>query len=252
MLPLNLFRSRTFTGANILTFLLYAALGGTLFFLPLNLIQVQHYPATAAGAALLPFILLMFVLSRWSGGLVARYGGRLPLIIGPLIVAAGYALFLRTGIGGNYWTTYFPPVAVLGLGMAISVAPLTTVVMMSVSQSRAGIASGVNNAVARTAGLVAIAVFGIVMLHGFKDQLGRRLAGSNLTRPVVESVRNQSNKLAAIEIPTNQDADAQQLVRRAIDESFVAGFRTVMAGGVLLAVASALTALTLIKSAFRT
>jgi len=252
MLPLNLFRSPTFTGANILTFLLYAALGGTLFFLPLNLIQVQHYPATAAGAALLPFILLMFVLSRWSGGLVARYGGRLPLIIGPLIVAAGYALFLRTGIGGNYWTTFFPPVAVLGLGMAISVAPLTTVVMMSVSQNRAGIASGVNNAVARTAGLVAIAVFGIIMLHGFKDQLDRRLAGSNLTRPVVESVRSQSNKLAAIEIPTNQDADAQQLVRRAIDESFVSGFRTVMAGGALLAVASALTALTLIKSAPRT
>src|SRR5205823_4577658 len=142
--------------------------------------------------------------------------------------------------GGNYWTTFFPPVAVLGLGMAISVGPLTTVVMSSVSEPRAGIASGVNNAVARTAGLLAIAVFGIVMLHGFKDQLGRRLAGSNLTRPAVESVRNQSNKLAAIEIPTNQDADAQQLVRRAIDESFVAGFRTVMAGGVLLAVASAL------------
>src|ERR1700736_1328849 len=169
MLPLGLFRSRTFTGTNLLTFLLYAALGGTLFFLPLNLIQVQHYSATAAGATLMPFILLMFVLSRWSGGLVSRYGPRLPLIVGPLIAASGYALFVRSGIGGNYWLDFFPPVTLLGLGMAISVAPLTTVVMNSVSQNRAGVASGVNNAVARTAGLVAIAVFGIVMLHVFKD-----------------------------------------------------------------------------------
>lgn len=252
MLPLSLFRSRTFTGTNILTFLLYAALGGTLFFLPLNLIQVQHYAATAAGAALLPFILLMFVLSRWSGGLVARYGGRLPLIVGPLVVACGYTLFWRSGIGGNYWTNFFPPVAVLGLGMAISVAPLTTVVMSSVSQARAGVASGVNNAVARTAGLLAIAVFGIVMLHVFKDQLDRRLDESGLPSSVVQSVQTQSNRLAAIEIPTNQDTNTQQLARRAVDESFVSGFRTVMAGGAVLAIASALTALTLIKSAPRT
>jgi EmrB/QacA subfamily drug resistance transporter len=252
MLPLTLFRSGVFTGTNLLTFLLYAALGGTLFFLPMNLIQIQRYSATAAGAALLPFILLMFALSRWSGGLVARYGGRLPLIAGPLIVAAGYALFLRPGIGGNYWTTFFPPVAVLGLGMAISVAPLTTVVMMSVSQNRAGIASGVNNAVARTAGLVAIAVFGIVMLHVFKAQLDRGLIVLGLPSSVVESVREQSNKLAAIEIPADQNTNTEQWIRRAIDESFVSGFRTAMAGGAVLAVASALTALALIKSAPRT
>ena len=248
MLPLALFRSRTFTGTNLLTFLLYAALGGTLFFLPMNLIQVQNYPATAAGAALLPFILLMFLLSRWSGGLVARFGARLPLVIGPVVAAGGYALFMRTGIGGGYWADFFPAITVLGLGMTIVVAPLTTAVMSSVSQNRAGIASGVNNAVARTAGLVAIAVFGIIMLGMFKTQLAEHLIKSDLPKTVVESMRSQTNKLAAIKIPSDQSEAVQQNFHRAVDESFVSGFRAVMMAGALLAVASSLTALFLIKT----
>jgi len=243
MLPLTLFRSRTFTGTNVLTFLLYAALGGTLFFLPLNLIQVQGYSPTAAGAVLLPFILIMSFLSRWSGGLVSRYGPKIPLIVGPFITAVGYLLFLLPGIGGNYLTNFFPPVVVLGLGMAITVAPLTTTVMNSIAQNRAGIASGVNNAVARTASLVAIAVLGVVMLRVFAIGLDHRLRSANLPASVTQSLQSQSIKLAAIDIPKSVSPGMHQLIRRAIDESFMAGFRFVMVIGAALAAGSAVTAL---------
>lgn len=251
MLPLRLFRSRMFTGTNLLTFLLYAALSGTLFFLPLNLIQVQHYSATAAGAALLPFILIMSLLSRWSGGLVAGYGPGLPLVIGPSVAALGYALFMLPGIGGSYWTNFLPPVVVLGLGMAISVAPLTTAVMNSVPQNRAGIASGVNNAVARTAGLIAIAVLGIVMLDLFKLDLDRHLAEVRVMSSMSQALHAQSNKLAAIEIPKEVDSTTQQSIHRAIDDSFLSGFRAVMLIGAILAGASAATALIFIRESKR-
>jgi EmrB/QacA subfamily drug resistance transporter len=248
MLPLGLLRSRMFAGTNLLTFLLYAALGGTLFFLPLNLIQVQHYSPTAAGAVLLPFILIMSFLSRWSGGLVARCDPKLPLVVGPIITAVGYLLFLLPGIGGNYWQNFFTPVVVLGLGMAITVAPLTTSVMSSVVQARAGIASGVNNAVARTASLLAIAVFGVVVLHVFESNLDRRLILTNLPPSLLQSVQAQSVKLAAIEIPSNGKPEIQQRVRRAIDESFVSGFRSVMLIGAFLAAASAGSAMLWIRA----
>lgn len=246
MLPLTLFRSRNFSGANLLTLFLYTALSGSLFFLPLNLIQVQDYTPTAAGAALLPFILIMFFLSRWSGGLIKSYGAKLPLIIGPLIVALGFILFTLPGIGGSFWTTFFPAVVVLGLGMAISVAPLTTTVMSAVKENRAGIASGINNAVSRTAGLLAVAVFGLVMLQGFNSSLDRQLAALGVTPEVRQTLDQQRVKLAGADLPADLDPSTSAKLEQAIDEAFVSGFRRVMLGSAFLALLSALSAWLLI------
>ncbi len=212
-----------------------------LFLVPLDLIQVQHYTATAAGAALLPFPLIMFALSRWSGGLVARVGSRLPLTVGPAIAALGLALYARPGIGGTYWTTFFPAVVVLAFGMAVTVAPLTTTVMSAVDSRHAGAASGVNNAVARVAGLLAIAVFGVVLTRTFDARV----------RPPLDRLAPGPSPRAELdrELPKMAGADMTQVsslppsqrpaARTIIEDGFVFAFRLVLIGAAGLALAAA-------------
>ena len=242
LLPVSLFRVRNFAGTNLLTLFLYSALSGMFFFFPMNLIQVQGYTTTAAGAALLPLIALIFLLSRWSGSLMDRYGGRRTLVFGTIVAAIGFALFAVPSIGGDYWTTFFPAVMTLGLGMAISVAPLTTTVMSSVSGERAGIASGINNAVSRLAGVLAIAVFGIVMLGTFNRYLNWNLAEINVSPEIRRDIGAQRIKLAAIEVPSNISIATRESTKRSIEDSFIAGFRVIMLIASALALASSATA----------
>lgn len=252
MLPLRLFRSPTFAGANLLTLLLYAPLSGVLFLLPFNLIQVQGYSATEAGAALLPFVLTMFLLSRWAGGLVGRYGSKLPLVAGPVVAATGFALFALPGATtGSYWTSFFPAVIVMSLGMAASVAPLTATVMGAVEAHEAGIASGINNTVSRASGLLAVALLGIFMVSAFDANFERRLRGLELPPEMRAQLDEGSSSLAGIKIPVDADDESRRAIRRAIDESFVAGFRLVALIAAGLALMSAFAAYWLIEGKTR-
>ncbi len=239
MVPLKLFASSAFSGSNLLTLFLYAAIGIFFFLFPLNLIQVQHYSATAAGAAMLPLILLIFLLSRWSGGLVAHYGPRLPLVIGPLVAASGFVLFALPSVGNSYWKAFLPAVIILGLGVAITVAPLTTVVMNSVSEDRIGAASGINNAVARVAGVLAIAVLGIVMVDAFGARLHHDLIGLSLPAGATKALLSDEIKLAGLPIPSNLNSTTRLAVQQAIAQAFVFGFRIVMLICASLSLASA-------------
>lgn len=241
MMPLNVFKNRTFTGTNLLTLLLYGALGGALYFLPFNLQQIQGYSPLQSGLSLLPFTVIMFSLSRWAGGLINRFGARLPLIVGPTIAGLGFLLFARPDIGGSYWLTYFPAVLLLALGMTITVAPLTTTVMGAIDQSRAGIASGVNNAVARTAGLLAIAVLGIAVSAFFARVLGQQLTVAHIDPATRQAVMSQSHKLADITV-TGVSAATAAAVHHTVQVAYIAGFRLAMCIGAGLAFASAICA----------
>ncbi len=241
LLPPRLFASRTFTLANVLTLLLYAAVAISLFLVPMNLIQVQGYTATEAGAALLPFPFIMFALSRWSGGLIGRVGSRLPLTIGPATAALGMAMYARPGIGGSYWTTFFPAVVVVGIGMAVTVAPLTTTVMEAVESQHAGVASGINNAVSRIAGLLAIAVFGVVLVRTFDARVRTPLDHLQLTPAVRSAIDHELPNMAGADVDAARSIDdaTAAAVRDAIARAFVRAFRVVLIAASVVALMAA-------------
>jgi EmrB/QacA subfamily drug resistance transporter len=221
MIPFHLFRSRNFSGANLLTFFVYAPLSALLFFTPMDLIQIQHYSATKAGAAFSPFVLIMLILSRWAGRLVERYGARLPLTLGPIIATGGYALFALGAQDGHYWRSFFPGVFVMSVGMAITVAPLTTTVMNAVPKEHAGIASGINNAVSRLASLIAIGAFGAFLVVMFTHTLDHQLMMLKLPAEEVRQIQANRFQLAAVR---SWDPRATH----AIAESFVRAYRTML------------------------
>ncbi len=172
MMPLALFRSPVFSGMNLLTLLLYFALGGAMFFLPFDLIRVQGFSATMAGAAMLPFAMIMGLFSGLAGRFADRFGARLSLAIGPVLAGIGLCLIALPGPGAGYVDGPLAGMTVLAIGMTLAVGPLTAAVMGAVDPSRAGVASGVNNAVARIAGLLAVALLGALVSTVFVDRVG--------------------------------------------------------------------------------
>jgi MFS family permease len=242
MLPLHLFRSSSFSGANVMTLLLYFALSGAFFFLPFDLIQIQGYSATLAGAAFLPFTLTMGGLSRWSGGLIDHYGARLPLTVGPMVAAAGIGLFAFPNIDGSYWTTFFPGMVVLGLGMTVSVAPLTTTVMGSVEDRHAGAASGINNAISRIAGMLAVALLGAFAVGTFGFALDARLSELQVASDLRLALKAEVPKLAEAQVPSQVQGEQRLVLKRALEEAFVRSFRLAMLVSACVALTSVLCA----------
>lgn len=246
MVPLELFRSEAFSGINLVTLLVYANLAALTFFLPMYLIQVRGYSATAAGAATLPMVALLLLASSWAGELYDRVGPRLPIGVGSLITALAFGAFVFLGEAGNYLIAVTLPMTIMGAGMALIVAPLTTTVMASVRDELAGTASGINNAVSRVAGLVAIGVFGIVMLSLFTSGLERELSASPLSEQQRHELLAQVGDLAAAPLPKGLSEAEANAAQGAVAASFTRGFHLVLwvLAGVALAAAT-ISALTL-------
>ena len=222
MLPLSLFQSRTFSAVNLLTLLLYAAVGGVFLFQPFALIQMHGYPATLAGTAFLPFTVIMAALSRWAGGLFDRFGARLPLTIGPTIAALGIGLMGPTVANGSYWE-FLVSIAILGFGMVVTVAPLTATVIDAVPAHETGVASGINNAVASVANLLAIAILGAVALSILDHALAQNLQNPALSEDVKHAIQTARGQLviepALSNIRGADQANAALILRGSLAES---------------------------------
>ena len=247
MVPISLFLSRAFGGANLVTLLFYMALTGSLYLLPFLMMQIHGYSAFVAGSVFLPFVALALLMGRLSGRICARFGARAPLVVASLAVAVGLLLFALPGAQhGSYWTSFFPAMVVQGFGMALAITPLTTAVLGSVESEHSGLASGINNAVTRMAGLLAVASLGMVVSTMFSANLDARLEDMDLSRGIRTELEAAKADLGAAEAPEGVAAVTEARIERAIDESFVAGFRLVMLFSAGLALASALAAALLV------
>jgi EmrB/QacA subfamily drug resistance transporter len=248
MVPPSLFRSRNFDGANLVTLLFYMALTGSLYFLPFLMMQVHGYSALVAGSVFLPFVAMAFLIGRLSGRISVRFGSKIPLVVASLAVLVGLLLFAVPGVEhGSYWTSFFPAMVVQGIGMALAITPLTTVALGSVDREHSGLASGVNNAVARVAGLLAVALLGVFVYGVFSASLDARLDRMDLSGEIRSEMEAAKTHLGAAEAPEGVEAVTAAHIERAIDESFVAGFRAVMLISAGLALASALVAALLVS-----
>jgi EmrB/QacA subfamily drug resistance transporter len=255
MMPLNLFKSKTFSGVNTLTLFVYAALSASLFFLPLNLIQVQGYPEEIAGLTFLPFAILISGLSRFSGIFSDKFGARKPLIIGPILAGLGLLIFTFAGLTEgpkDYWTTFFPGIIILGTGMGIVVAPLTATVMAAVPEHNSGIASGVNNTMARTAGLLAIAVLGAIIIITFKSTLETNVSKLNIPEVKKAELINDAGKLAETQSPKDLTSDQTEQVNKIIKISFIQSFDFIIYISVALTWLGSLIAVMTVKKGILT
>jgi EmrB/QacA subfamily drug resistance transporter len=238
MLPLGLFRSRTFSAVNLLTLFLYAGLAGAFFFLPFALIQVQGFSATRAGAAFLPFTLIMAALSRWSGGLLDRFGARGLLTIGPTIAALGIGL-LALPVGEGSYAAFLFPIAIFAVGMVLSVAPLTTTVINAVPAHQTGVASGINDAAASVANLMAIAILGALALGVYDRALDRNLETkvvSGEVKQAVEVAKRQFVIEPALAMVQGEDRQVAEII---IKKSLTESIRFAMLASAVLALAGA-------------
>ena len=251
MMPLRMFSDKTFTGANLLTFFLYAGLGGGMLFLSLNLVQIQGYSQLQSGLTFLPFTILMISLARYAGKLADKVGSRLFLITGPITAGAGLLLLSfvgKTNGPQDYWTTFFPGILVLGLGMAFTVAPLTTAVMASVSDHLSGTASGINNAMTRVASVFANAIFGGLAVLFFSGALTNSLDSDGYLEKDKTEILKQAGNLGNAQVPENFTHIQKKRIQQLYHQSFLHAYAIIMRISACLGFLGGLMALLFIKA----
>jgi EmrB/QacA subfamily drug resistance transporter len=246
MIPFSLFKHREFSGVTLVTFILYFAMSGVFFFFTLNLQQIQEFSATRAGLAFMPIIILLFLVSRPAGIFADRHGPRKPMIVGPLVIAAGFFMYMIPGVAANYWLTFFPATIVFGIGLGITVTPLTTVALGVVPTHQSGLASGVSNAVSRVATMLAVAILGFMMVLQFSASLQTDTQKLTLTRAERQTLAVEALNLGGARAPDSLDADLKAQVDTVIDGAFVGAFRWMMAAcGVMALVSAGVAAVTI-------